>query len=240
MRFFWVLLSWWQNQSWTQLPFCQLQSKEQMERFSVWGFCLCSHKLCVLLKNRFYSAKLRNLSWTCPLHLLTEYNGIDPLELLNPGLKCSHRIFCFCSGRSQTQYKMSRLYVWIEKKAMWGRSEGSDMCGSPSDTARKEAHSSQPSQLSETIWNILAELMFSMCVFSCSVVFSSLRPSGLQSIRLLCSWYFSDKNMEWVCHFILQVIFLTQGLNPVSCISRQILYHWVTREAHFCICYFLK
>ena len=92
----------------------------------------------VLLKNRFYSAKLRNLSWTCHLNWLIEYNGIDPLGLLNPGLKCSRWIFCFCSGRTQTQYKMSRLYTWIERKATRGSSEGSYVCGSPTDTASKE------------------------------------------------------------------------------------------------------
>ena len=35
------------------------------------------------------------------------------------------------------------------------------------------------------------------------------------------------------CHFLLQGIFPTQGLNPVSCIScigRQVLYHWATWE----------
>ena len=37
------------------------------------------------------------------------------------------------------------------------------------------------------------------------------------------------------CHFFLQGIFPTQGLNPVfswvSCIGRQLLHHWATREA---------
>lgn len=151
-----------------------------MERFSVWGFCLCSHKLHVLLKNRFYSAKLRNLSWTCHLNWLIECNGIDLLGLLNPGLKCSRWIFCFCSGRTQTQYKMSRLYTWIERKATRGSSEGSYVCGSPTDTASKERPSPPKlSQLNEMIWIILAELMFSVCVFSCSVVASSLWPHRL-------------------------------------------------------------
>ena len=48
------------------------------------------------------------------------------------------------------------------------------------------------------------------------------------------SMEFPRKNTGVGCHFLLQVIFLTQGLNVhlcVSCISRQILYHCATWEA---------
>ena len=38
------------------------------------------------------------------------------------------------------------------------------------------------------------------------------------------------------CHFLLQGIFPTQGLNPcLLCTARWILYHWVTWEAHLTI-----
>ena len=47
---------------------------------------------------------------------------------------------------------------------------------------------------------------------SCSVV--SLRPFGLWPTRLLCPWNFSGKNTGVGCHFLLQRIFPTQGLNP--------------------------
>ena len=43
-----------------------------------------------------------------------------------------------------------------------------------------------------------------------------------------------DKNTGVGCHFLLQKIFLTQGLNPfllVYCIGRQILYHRANWEA---------
>ena len=33
------------------------------------------------------------------------------------------------------------------------------------------------------------------------------------------------------CHFLLQRVYPTQELNLHSCIDRQILYHWTTREA---------
>ena len=42
---------------------------------------------------------------------------------------------------------------------------------------------------------------------------------------LLCPWDFPGKNIEVGCHFLLQRIFLTQGLNSDLLHCRQILYH---------------
>ena len=63
-----------------------------------------------------------------------------------------------------------------------------------------------------------------VCV-NCSVMFDSLRPHGLQPVRLLCSWNSPGKNTGVGCHFLLQGIFLTWGSNlgPLHC--TQILYH---------------
>ena len=60
-----------------------------------------------------------------------------------------------------------------------------------------------------------------------------LWPRELQLTRLFCSWDSPGKNTGVGCHFLLQGIFLTQGLNwtcvsYISCISRQILYHCAT------------
>ena len=52
-----------------------------------------------------------------------------------------------------------------------------------------------------------------------------LQPHELQPTRLLCPWYSSGKNTEVSYHFLLQGIFLTQGLNPRLLHCRQILYH---------------
>ena len=41
----------------------------------------------------------------------------------------------------------------------------------------------------------------------------TLRPPGLQPTRLLCPWNSPGKNTGVGCHFLLQGIFLTQGLN---------------------------
>ena len=46
-----------------------------------------------------------------------------------------------------------------------------------------------------------------------SVVSDYLRPQGLGADRLLCPWNFPGKNTRVGCHFLLQGIFLTQGLN---------------------------
>ena len=53
-------------------------------------------------------------------------------------------------------------------------------------------------------------------MLSYSVTSDSLQSHGLQSTRLLCPWDFPGKNTRVGCHFLLQVIFLTQGLN--SCL----------------------
>ena len=54
-----------------------------------------------------------------------------------------------------------------------------------------------------------------------SVVSDSLWPHGLQPTRLLCPWDFPGKGC---CHFLLQGIFPSQGLNPGILHCRQILY----------------
>ena len=55
----------------------------------------------------------------------------------------------------------------------------------------------------------------------------ALRLHGLQSTRFLCPWDFPVKNVEVGCHFLLQGIFPTQGLNPGLLHCRQILY-WLS------------
>ena len=42
----------------------------------------------------------------------------------------------------------------------------------------------------------------------------SLRPHGLWPTRLLCPWDFPGNSTGVDCHFLLQGIFPTQGLNP--------------------------
>ena len=61
-----------------------------------------------------------------------------------------------------------------------------------------------------------------LLIYLSSVVSDSLQPQGLQPSRFLCPWNFPGKNTEVGCHFLLQRIFITQGLNPcLLC-----LLHW--------------
>ena len=57
-------------------------------------------------------------------------------------------------------------------------------------------------------------LALSVCVLSRSAVSDPLQPQGLEPARLLCPWNFPSKNTGADCHFLLQGIFPTQGLNP--------------------------
>ena len=61
------------------------------------------------------------------------------------------------------------------------------------------------------------------CCLVASVVDDSLWHHGLLPFRLLCPWDFPGKNIEVGCHFLLQGIFLTQGLNLH-------LLHWQTES----------
>ena len=54
------------------------------------------------------------------------------------------------------------------------------------------------------------------CMLICSVASDSLRPYGLQPARLPCPWDFSGKTTGVGCHFLLQGIFLTKAIKPMS------------------------
>ena len=62
----------------------------------------------------------------------------------------------------------------------------------------------------------LAHLIFIICKVKVKVAQSCptlLRPPRLWPARLLCPWHFPGKNTCVGCHFFLQGIFLTHGLN---------------------------
>ena len=54
------------------------------------------------------------------------------------------------------------------------------------------------------------------CISECSLGSDSLQPHGLYPSRLLCPWDFPGRKtgMGFPCHFLLQELFWTQGLNP--------------------------
>ena len=61
----------------------------------------------------------------------------------------------------------------------------------------------------------------------------SLQLYALQPVWLLSSWNSPGKNTGVGCHFLLQGIFLTQGLNLGLPHQRQMLYHLSHREAQY-------
>ena len=70
--------------------------------------------------------------------------------------------------------------------------------------------------LYRTVWSTIS--------VSHSVGLDSLRPHRPQPTRLHCPWDFSSKDTGVHCHFLLQGIFATKGLNPGVLSCRQILY----------------
>ena len=60
--------------------------------------------------------------------------------------------------------------------------------------------------------------------WSRSIVSDSLQPRGLWPTRLLHPWDSPGKRAGVACHFLLQGIFPTQGLNPGLLHCRQMLY----------------
>ena len=67
-------------------------------------------------------------------------------------------------------------------------------------------------------------LTFCVCVSAqFKVVSNSLQPHRLGPARLLCLWDSPGKNNGVGCHFFLQGIFPTRGLNPGLPNHRQIL-----------------
>ena len=66
--------------------------------------------------------------------------------------------------------------------------------------------------------------MYSTSIYVCVCVQTQSCPTlcdppGWQPARFLCLWNYLGKNTGVGCHFLLQGIFLTQGLNHVSCVS---------------------
>ena len=56
----------------------------------------------------------------------------------------------------------------------------------------------------------------SFCVCGCAQSCLTLRHHRLLAASLLCLWNFPGKNTGMGCHFLLQRILPTQGLNPWS------------------------
>ena len=107
--------------------------------------------------------------------------------------------------------------VRVTRKTEWGA-----QC--PGDLAPGGRKDGRRGWVRET-FSCLPKICESERKWSCSVVSDSLWPHGLEPTRLLRSWNFPGKNTRVSCHFLLQVIFPAQGLNPGLLHCRQTLYH---------------
>ena len=81
-----------------------------------------------------------------------------------------------------------------------------------------------PRQVGVLLCTLLYRTVWSTISASRSVWPDSLRPHRPQPTRLHCPWDFSSKDTGVHCHFLLQGIFATKGLNPGVLSCRQILY----------------
>ena len=79
-------------------------------------------------------------------------------------------------------------------------------------------------------WELTKYHICTLLLFSHSVVSNSSRPHGLQPTRLLCPWNFPGTNTGMGCNFLLQGIFLMQGLKP----PRLHLLHWHADSLPLC------
>ena len=87
---------------------------------------------------------------------------------------------------------------------------------------KKNTHTIYPAVLGKVKW-------------SCSVISDSLQPHGLQPPRLLCPWDSPGNSPGVDCHFLLQGIFPTQGLNPGLPHCRQTLYCLSHQRSPLCL-----
>ena len=90
-----------------------------------------------------------------------------------------------------------------------------------------------------TIFQDSKTISKTVCILrvSCSVESTLCDPTGC-SPPGSCPWDLLGKNTGVGCHFLLQGIFLTQGLKACLLHCRWVLYHWATWEAQVFFCSF--
>ena len=98
-------------------------------------------------------------------------------------------------------------------------------CWCAEESQPHEGRSKEASQAKFQIWRVLGWdsvlplASVRVCVCVCSVMPDSLQHHGLWPTRLFCPWNSPGDNTGVGCHFLLQGLFPTQGLNPL-------LLHW--------------
>ena len=121
----------------------------------------------------------------------------------------------------QLGMRVPSLFTWISDPSCYNRTEGRGVSSWP--------------PLISPLPCILFDIYFICCVLSHSVMSDSLQTFGLQPTRLLCPWDFPGKSTGAGCHFLLQGIFPTQGLNSSLPHCWQILYYLSYQGSSVCV-----
>ena len=90
------------------------------------------------------------------------------------------------------------------------------------------------------VWDICVYISLCVCSLSHSVKFDFLRPHGLVFARLLCPWDDPSRNTRVGCHFLLQGILLSQGLN--LCLESPALaggFFFTAEPSEKCVCVYI-
>ena len=74
-------------------------------------------------------------------------------------------------------------------------------------------------------------MIVTICMPVCVQLYLSLCVPSFHGMWLLISWSFLGRTVEWVAMFFSKGSSGPRDWTCVSCIGRQILYYWATREA---------
>ena len=99
-----------------------------------------------------------------------------------------------------TAFQAAQIVIWVCR--------GHNECGTQNTGATQLC---PPIHHRWSSWPAGMNLLYCLVTQSCPAL---LWPHGLWPTRLLCPWDFPGKNTGVGHHFLLQGIFLTQGLNP--------------------------
>ena len=146
------------------------------------------------------------LAWKIPW--TEEPGGLQSMESLRVGHNWATSLSLFTFMHWRRKWQPTPVFLPGESQGrgslvgcrLWGRTVGHDW----SDLAAAAAS--------------FESLYFCIYICICCLVAKPcpalLQPRGLWPTKFLCPWDFPGKNTGVGCHFLLQGIFLTQGLNP--------------------------
>ena len=110
-----------------------------------------------------------------------------------------------------------KVWPWNHWGSVWQCPEEPDLRYTGLKNVVKEVEDLYADNYKTLIKEIESEVAQS-CLTFCN-------PMDCVAYQVLCPWNFPGKSTGVGCHYLLQGIFLTQGLNPGLLHCRQMLYH---------------